>query len=257
MKALEIKNQTETQSDLYIYGDIVSSEWDRWQMEDVAPEGIRTFLDQIKGKDLNIFLNSGGGSVFAGISIAQMIKRHRDQGNNVTITVDGVAASIASIIAFSGTKLVMSKSAFLMIHKPWTSMAGNSNDLRKMASDLDRIEEGILNVYAENLKDGVDMATIKSMVTKETWLNGVEAAKYFNIEVAESSKAVACTSDFFKNYSDMPSEVIQEMIDDASEEVIEAKQEEEHEEVIEKVSNTQKIDDMSQVDDLLLQIDLL
>ncbi|MNP56351.1 Clp protease [compost metagenome] len=95
----------------------------------------------------------------------------------------------------------------MMIHKPWNYGMGNANDFRKMADDLDAIEEGMLNVYKENLNDDVEIETIKDMLNNETWLNGAEAAKYFNIEVGEENTASACVSDYYKNYSKMPSEL--------------------------------------------------
>ncbi|PFA36786.1 Clp protease ClpP, partial [Bacillus cereus] len=70
------------------------------------------------------------------------------------VYVDGVAASIASVIVLAGDRVVVPSNAFLMIHKPWTVGVGNANDLRKMAEDLDNIESGIMNVYKENLKEG-------------------------------------------------------------------------------------------------------
>lgn len=193
---LQVKNLTDASADMYIYGDIVSSEWDRWELEDVAPENIREQLDAIKGKNLNIFVNSGGGSVFAGLAIYNMLKRHE---GFKTIHVDGVAASISSIIAFAGDKLIIPKSSYLMIHKPWVASSGNANDLRKTADDLDRIEEGLLNIYEANLNEGIEMSEIKAMLENETWLSGIEAAKYFNVEVTESQAVASIESDFLNS----------------------------------------------------------
>lgn len=202
---LRIKNQTDSAADIYFYGDIVSSEWGKWEDTDTCPEDVRAFLRQVEGvKTLNIYVNSGGGSVFAGLAIYNMLKRN---SAHKTVYVDGLAGSIASVIAMAGDKIVIPSNAFLMIHKPWSMSMGNSNDLRKMADDLDLIEEGIINVYSENIKDGVDMEEIKQMVNDETWLNGKEASKYFNIEVAEENNLVACTSDYFKNYEKLPKQL--------------------------------------------------
>jgi ATP-dependent Clp protease protease subunit len=199
---MEIKNQTSSSADLHFYGDIVSSEWNKWESTDTAPEDVRNFLAQINNVEkLNIYVNSGGGSVFAGLAIYNMLKRHSAEK---TVYVDGMAASIASVIAMAGDKIIVPSNAFLMIHKPWNGMYGNANDFRKMADDLDAIETGILNVYAENLNEGVTIDEIKQMINEETWLNGNEAAKYFNIEVAPENKMVACTSDYFKNYDKLP-----------------------------------------------------
>lgn len=204
--AVEIKNKTEDTAELYFYGDIVSSWWGAWDDTDQYPEGIRDFLNDVKGiPKLNIYINSGGGSVFAGLAIYNMLKRHKA---NKTVYVDGMAASIASVIALAGDEVVIPSNAFMMIHKPWNQAAGNANDFRKMADDLDAIETGIVNVYKENLKDDMDIEKIKEMMQAETWLNGEEASKYFNVEVGEENKAAACISDYFKDYKNIPENLV-------------------------------------------------
>ncbi|WP_142387575.1 Clp protease ClpP, partial [Bacillus thuringiensis] len=107
--------------------------------------------------------------------------------------VDGVAASIASVIALAGDRVVVPSNAFLMVHKPWTVSRGNANVLRKMAEDLDNLEAGIMNVYKENLKEGIEIEVIQQLVDAETWLSGEEAEKYFNIEVVEAKEVAACS----------------------------------------------------------------
>ncbi|PEQ57039.1 ATP-dependent Clp protease proteolytic subunit, partial [Bacillus cereus] len=104
--------------------------------------------------------------------------------------------------------VVVPSNAFLMIHKPWTVGVGNANDLRKMAEDLDNIESGIMNVYKENLKEGIEMEEIQQLVDAETWLSGEEAEKYFNIEVVEAKEVAACTSDYFDKYQKPPNKVV-------------------------------------------------
>ena len=95
-----------------------------------------------------------------------------------------------------------------MIHSPWTMAIGNATDFRKVADDLDKIETSIINVYKENLRDGVNIDEIIDMVHKETWLNGEEASKYFNIEVSNDVEAVACTSDYFIQYKNVPKSLL-------------------------------------------------
>jgi ATP-dependent Clp protease, protease subunit len=203
---MDIKNQTSSSADLYIYGDIINNTGWKWDDSDVMPDDVKNLLDEIKDvKDLNIYINSGGGSVFAGLAIYNMLKRSKA---NKTVYVDGVAASIASVIALAGDRVVIPSNAFLMIHKPWSWTIGNSNDFRKMADDLDRIETGIMNVYKENLKEGIDIETIQELVDAETWLNGEEAEKYFNIEVVEAKDVAACASDYFDKYNKTPSKIV-------------------------------------------------
>ncbi|MEG1310663.1 MAG: Clp protease ClpP [Romboutsia sp.] len=198
---LQVKNQTSTTADLYFYGDIVSSWWGAWDDTDQYPESIKNFLDEHKNKDLNIYINSGGGSVFAGLAIYNMLKRHEGQK---TVYIDGLAASISSVIALAGDKVVIPNTASFMIHKPWGWTSGNANDFRKMANDLDSIEKCILNVYEENLKDEVSIDIIKQMVDEETWLTGDEACNYFNVELGEEKNIVACSSEYFNSYKHVP-----------------------------------------------------
>jgi len=183
---LEVKNITESSADLYIYGYIDDSKWDE---TDVVPSDIKEFIDQVKDvKTLNIYINSGGGSVWAGMAIYSMLHR---MNAYKTVYVDGLAASMASVIAFCGDKLIIPSNAYLMIHKPMTFAWGNADELLEVAAMLDKVEEGILNVYEENMAEGVDISTIKQLVAAESWLTGKTAAEYFKIEVGEENKAVA------------------------------------------------------------------
>lgn len=196
VKGLEIKNMTDTSADLYFYGDIVSDWWGAWQDEDQYPDAIKNFLSQADGKDLNIYVNSGGGSVFAGMAIYNMIKRHGAK-NKVKVYVDGLAGSIASIIAFAGTEPPeIPSNAFLMIHKPWGAISGNADEMRKMANDLDKVQAGIMNVYENHLKDGVTIDQIEALVNAETWMDGKEAAEYFNVATTEAKEYVAAVGDY-------------------------------------------------------------
>jgi len=239
---LEIKNFTDTTCDLYFYGDIVDSWLGAWDDADQYPQAIKEFLDQAKDKDINIYINSGGGSVFSGMAIYNMLKRHKGYK---TVYIDGLAGSIASVIALAGDKVVIPSNAYFMIHKPWCSSAGNSNELREMANTLDKIEEGIINVYSENLAEGVDIEDIKAMVNDETWLTGIEASKYFNVEVANSVQAVACASDYFDKYNKVPSDISNEVKTEEVEPKEEAKEEA-------KVINDEQIKDM-----LLMELELI
>lgn len=203
---LTVKNSTLTTADLYFYGDIVSSWWGTWDDTDQYPEAIRDFLKEHEGKDLNIYINSGGGSVFAGIAIYNMLLRHTGKK---TVYVDGMAASIASVIALAGDEVIVPSNAFLMIHKPWNTCCGNANELRKMADDLDTVEKGIINAYKSHLAEGVDINDIQELMEAETWLNGEEASKYFKITVAKPKEYAAQITDFAKaKYKNIPNQII-------------------------------------------------
>jgi len=206
-KILQIKNSTETSADLYFYGDIVSSWWGAYDDTDQYPESIKNFLDEAKGKNLNIYMNCGGGSVFAGMAIYNMLKRHE---GFKTVFVDGLAASIASVIVLAGDKVIIPSNAYFMIHKPLTDQRGNADDFREMANILDKIQEGIENAYAMHLKDGVDIKDVHKLVNAETWMTGLDAAKYFDFELSAEIKAVACAGDSIKNYSSVPANINKE-----------------------------------------------
>lgn len=204
LKGLEIKNMTDVSADLYFYGDIVSDWWGAWQNEDQYPDAIKNFLSQAEGKDLNVYVNSGGGSVFAGMAIYNMIKRHGEK-NKVKVYVDGLAGSIASVIAFAGTEPPeIPSNAFLMIHKPWGAISGNADEMRKMADDLDKIQTGIMNVYEDHLAEGVTIDQVEALVNAETWLDGKEAAKYFNIAQTDAADYVAAVGDYLNYAGKLP-----------------------------------------------------
>ena len=193
---LEIKN-INGNSSIRFDGDIVDSDWDKWNDTDSCPSDVLEALNGLTG-DLDIYINSGGGSVFSGMSIYNILSRYK---GNKTVYVDGLAGSIASVIAMAGDKIIMPKNSFLMIHKPLCMVGGNANDFRKMADTLDTIEQGIINVYATKLKDGANIDDIKSMVNDETWLTGEQAAQYFNVEVSEANNAIAfIRKNDFQNY---------------------------------------------------------
>lgn len=202
---MEIRNQTETKAQLNIYGDIVSDEWGKWSDDDTCPTDISNFLkdlDQVS--EIEMHINSGGGSVFAGIAIYNMLKRSKA---TVTTYIDGIAASIASVIACAGDRIIIPKNGTFMIHKPTTGYfleSLNADDLRKDAETLDHCQKSIVQTYMGRVKDGVTEEQINDLVNAETWMNGFEAAEYFNFEVEEDVNAAACASDFFESYKRTP-----------------------------------------------------
>ena len=203
---MEIKNLTEEKAQLYFYGDIVNDTWDSyWYDEDKCPQDILDFLSQLDGtKELDVYVNSGGGSVHGGLAIYHQLKRYTGKK---TAYVDGVAGSIASIIPFACDKAIIYDSAQMMIHKPWCGVYGNANDLRKQADALDSCQEAIVNIYMENVKDGVTREQIEEMVDAETWLTGSKAQEYFNIEVQEDSSTLPSFSNFYNMYRHKPKEI--------------------------------------------------
>ena len=203
--SMTIKNQTDSSADLFFYGDIVSETWQsEWYADDMAPGDVKKFLDQLDGtENINIHINSGGGSVFGGIAIYNMLRRNNA---HKTVYVDGLAASIASVIMMAGDEIVMPKNATVMIHKPSASYfftTKNADDLRKDAESLDTCQEAIMQTYMTKAK--VDKEEIEQKVNDETWLTGEEAAELFDIKVEEANDAVACAgSSMFFCYKNVP-----------------------------------------------------
>ena len=204
---LNIKNLENEKAELHFYGEIVSDEWEKWSDLDTCPEDVLNYLSKIENsKELDIYINSGGGSVFAGLGIYNILKRHKGRK---TVYVDGLAGSIASIIAMVGDEIIVPSNSFIMIHKPLCGVCGNANDMREMADTLDRIEEGLINTYKTKLKDNVDIETIKTMVNAETWLTGVEASRYFNITVTEANKMIAkVDTNLLNSYKNVPENLL-------------------------------------------------
>ena len=200
---MTIKNQTDSSADLFFYGDIVSETWQsECYEEDMAPGDVKEFLDQLDGtENINIHINSGGGSVFGGIAIYNML-RHNNA--HKTVYVDGLAASIASVIMMAGDEIVMPKNATVMIHKPSASYfftTKNADDLRKDADSLDTCQEAIMQTYMTKAK--VDKEEIEQKVNNETWLTGEE--------VAEANDAVACAgSSMFFCYKNVPTSLTEQ-----------------------------------------------
>lgn len=196
-------NEEQSRCSLYFYGDIVSATWESmWYEEDRCPQDIADFLNQLDGyEDIDIYFNSGGGDVFAGLAIHNQLKRY--SGHKVGY-VDGMAASIASVIMFACDELHFATGAQAMIHKPLCIAYGNADDFKDVIKQLNLCEDSILDIYMEHTKEGVTREKIQSMMAAETWFNGEKLAQYFDIEIEERAAVAACASDFFEKYNHIP-----------------------------------------------------
>ena len=168
-KYWEIKAQSDKTGELFLYGDIVSSKyWD----DEVAPKDIDDELKSLGNIDtLNVYINSGGGSVFSGFAIYNIIKRFKAKVKNAY--VDGLAASISSVIPMACDTIYMPKNSMLMIHQPWAGTLGNAKDFRNLADRLDKIGSQIIDIYKE--KTGLEQDKLLEMMDKETWMTADEA----------------------------------------------------------------------------------
>ena len=184
---LKVKNNTD-HAELYIYGDIID-DGEAWESDGIEfPADIKKQLDECKGKPLTVYINSDGGSVPAGVAIANMIARH--DAPTVAI-VDGWCCSIATQIFFSADKRQMPSNAYLMIHKPSCMVYGTSDDMLKAAESLEVIQSGLEETYKKCALPETTAEEIHNMVNDETWLTGKQAAEKFDIEITEPLQAVA------------------------------------------------------------------
>lgn len=204
-RMMTAKNITDESVDLYIYGDIVSSWWGAWDKEDQYPGAIKDFIQKADGKGINVHINSNGGSVFAGIAIYNML---RNYDGRVTVYIDGVAASIASVIAMAGDRIIMRTGSALMVHSPMLCLCGgyNAAEMREMAVQLDEIQKCIMQVYNSRKKAEIGESSIEELVNAETWMTSETAREYFDIEEEELA-AVATESEFMFKFMNMPEEM--------------------------------------------------
>ena len=180
------KKVDETVGELTLYGDISST---TWYGDEVTPQQFKDDLANLGDvKELKVYINSPGGDVFAGQAIYSQLRRHKAK---VNVYIDGLAASIASVIAMAGDTVTMPKNAMMMIHSPWVMMAGNAADLRKMADDLEKIQISIEEAYKG--KVSVDDDKLKELIAAETWLTAEECLEYGFCDVVEKEKTIAAS----------------------------------------------------------------
>lgn len=148
--------------DVYIFGYIGSLEI-----------SARSFIEELKGLDadeINLHINSPGGSVFDGIAIQNSLRHHKAK---VTVHIDGLAASIASIIALAGDEIRIAENAYVMIHNPASIVWGDAREMLKEAELLDKIADGLAGDYSRKM--GITVAEARALMDEETWYLGQEA----------------------------------------------------------------------------------
>lgn len=153
---------------------------------------------------INLHIHSPGGEVFDGIAIYNQLKNH---SATITVYIDGLAASMASVIAMVGDTVIMPKNAMMMIHKPWGVSWGDANDMREYADLLDKLENVLIPAYVA--KTGKTTEEMTAMLEQETWLDGDECVEHgFADKVIEPVKAMASlTSKRIEEFSSMPSTI--------------------------------------------------
>lgn len=166
---LTIRSKGKEDAEIIVYGEIGDSMFG----ESISASYFSKELDKIRDvKNITLRLNSVGGDVFEGITIYNRLKQHKAK---VIVYVDGIAASIASIIMLAGDEIILGEGSWIMIHKPWTVAYGDSRDLQDTIDRLDDIENSLISIYANKTKLSRD--EIKTMLAKETWMEADEAIK--------------------------------------------------------------------------------
>jgi ATP-dependent Clp protease protease subunit len=153
---------------LYLDGEISD---ETWYGDEVTPKLFKDELNSGEG-NITLWINSPGGDVFAAAQIYNMLM---DYPYDVTVKIDALAASAASVIAMAGTKVCMSPLAMLMIHNPITVAIGDSEEMQKAIDMLSEVKESILNAY--EIKSGLSRSKISKLMDAETWMNAKEAKK--------------------------------------------------------------------------------
>lgn len=175
---------------LYIYDDVTAHgtfNWNTWEYDDseTSAEYFRQKLNEIPDTDeIELYVNSYGGSVKEGVAIYNMLKR---KASYKTCYIDGFAYSVASVICLACDKIIMGLGTSMMIHDMWTTVSGNAKELRKQADDLDILMESNRKIYLERAKNLTEEELI-NMMEKETILTPQQCLDYgFCDEIAETT----------------------------------------------------------------------
>lgn len=172
--------------ELLIYGPISDV---TWYGDEVTPAQFREDLQALGDVDeIRVYINSPGGDVFAGQTIHSMLARHPA---TITVYVDGLAASAASLIAMAGDVVIMPKNAMMMVHNPSALVWGEAEDMRHMADALDKIRDSMVAAY--RAKTGLDDEQIIELLDAETWMTAEEAVELGFADKVEEAKQVAAT----------------------------------------------------------------
>ena len=160
-----VRNEDDTRT-LYLEGVIAE---ESWFADNITPAMFKEELFSGNGP-ITIHLNSPGGDCIAASQIYTMLM---DYPGDVTIQIDGMAASAASVIAMAGTRVTMSPTSLMMIHNPFTMAMGDTEEMRKAIQLLDEVKESIINAY--QIKTGLSRARISHLMDGETWMNAIKA----------------------------------------------------------------------------------
>lgn len=188
---LHIKNEAgEVEERVLELNGTIASE--SWFDDDITPQ---LFKDELFAGDgpVTVWLNSPGGDCIAASQIYSMLM---DYKGDITVKIDGIAASAASVIAMAGTKVLMAPTALMMIHNPMTVAYGNHEDMAKAIEMLNEVKESIINAY--EIKTGITRAKISHMMDSETWMNANKAIELgFADDILRDEKKFVASNNAF------------------------------------------------------------
>jgi ATP-dependent Clp protease protease subunit len=204
----EVKAAADKSGDVYIYGSVVSYKWDE-DDADVTAASFKKDLDALGDIDtLNIYINSPGGSVWQGQAIYTQLQRHKARKN---VYVDGIAASIASVIAMAGDTVYMPKNAMMMVHNPMSIVIGYAEDMRKEADSLDKIRGALVAAYMSRLEGKTSEETLSDLMDAETWLTAEECLDYGFADELLEAREIAASADpeWLARYKNVPKDLLE------------------------------------------------
>ena len=161
-------SQNADENILHLNGTIAEESWFE---DDITPALFRAELEKCNAP-ISVYINSPGGDCVAAAQIYTMLM---DYLHDVTVKIDGIAASAASVIAMAGTKVLMSPVSMLMIHNPATVAMGDHTDMKKAIAMLDSVKESIINAY--EIKTGISRNKLSAMMDSETWMDANKAVE--------------------------------------------------------------------------------
>ena len=175
-------------AELVLYGTISDATW--WG-DEITPQQFKDDLDALGDiKSLTVRINSYGGDVFAAHAIHNILTAHPAR---VTVRIDGIAASAATLVMLAGEEIVMPQNAMIMVHNPWTIALGDARELRKAAEVLDKVRDSMLAAYQD--RTGIERGELIGLLNSETWMTAQEAVEKGFADTVETNERVATALD--------------------------------------------------------------
>lgn len=190
-----------------IDGEIVGREVDKTSKEDVCPADFQAFADSLgENEEVEIWFNSMGGDVFAGLRISSLISQLNANGHPTKAVVTSIAASIASVIACACGKLEMNEGSFLMVHLPWCVAQGNALELERQISTLEQCKQAMIAVY--RTKFDLPDEAIAGLLEDETWIDSASIDRFRLNASVVGTPAMKIAAKINRNFKNIPKELI-------------------------------------------------